>query len=97
MFAVGDEVLLDTINLDIAHTSITGKHKLAVRFIGSYRVLKTAGPDTYMLEPPPELKLHPDYHVASLFCGTVFVIESCNSKFSGSTCQPNPPGSPSNT
>ncbi|ETI55875.1 hypothetical protein F443_01466 [Phytophthora nicotianae P1569] len=63
-FAIGDEVLLDTKNLDLAHMDTDGKRKLAVCFIGPYRVVNITGPDTYALDLPPGLRLHPDYHVS---------------------------------
>ncbi|KAE8972582.1 hypothetical protein PF004_g24723 [Phytophthora fragariae] len=66
VFKVGEEVLLDTKHLDLAHMGTDGKRKLAARFIGPCRISKVAGPDTYTLELPPGLRLHPDYHVSRL-------------------------------
>ncbi|GMF56187.1 unnamed protein product [Phytophthora fragariaefolia] len=65
-FQAGDEVLLDTRNLDVAHMGTTGKRKLAARFIGPYRITRVNGPDTYTLDLPLGLRLHPDYHVSRL-------------------------------
>lgn len=46
-FEPGDQVLLDTVNLELPHLGTTGKLKLAPRFIGSYPVLALTTPDTY--------------------------------------------------
>ncbi|KAG2799207.1 hypothetical protein PC116_g22091 [Phytophthora cactorum] len=43
-----------------------GKRKLAARFIGPYRIIKVAGPDTYTLALALGLRLHHDYHVSRL-------------------------------
>ncbi|GMF43949.1 unnamed protein product [Phytophthora fragariaefolia] len=65
-FAEGDQVLLDTSNLDLHHLGTTGKRKLAPRFIGPYPVVKPTTPDTYQLGLPPGLRLHDEFHVSYL-------------------------------
>ncbi|GMF46627.1 unnamed protein product [Phytophthora fragariaefolia] len=62
-FAEGDQVLLDTSNLDLHHLGTAGKRKLAPRFIGPYPVVKPTTPDTYQLGLPPGLRLHDEFHV----------------------------------
>ncbi|RAW29692.1 hypothetical protein PC110_g13931 [Phytophthora cactorum] len=48
-FNVGDSVLLNTTDLDLAHLGTDGKQKFASRFIGLYKILQSTGPDTYKL------------------------------------------------
>ncbi|ETM03232.1 hypothetical protein L917_00522 [Phytophthora nicotianae] len=62
----GDQVLLDTSNLDFPHLGVTGKRKFAPRFIGPYPVLKSTTPDTYQIGLPPGLKLHDEFHISYL-------------------------------
>jgi hypothetical protein len=59
-------VLLDTLNLDLAHVSTKGRRKLAARFIGPYRVLELTTPDTYRISLPPGDRLHDEFHVSYL-------------------------------
>jgi hypothetical protein len=65
-FKIGDQVLLDTLNLHLSHVGTTGARKTAVRFIGPYDILKIVSPDTYQLSLPPGLKLHDEFHVSYL-------------------------------
>ncbi|KAF4148439.1 Chromo (CHRromatin Organization MOdifier) domain [Phytophthora infestans] len=65
-FAPGDQVLLDTTHLDLHHLYVSGKRKLAPRYIGPYPVLKLTTPDTYQVQLPPGLKLHNEFHISYL-------------------------------
>ncbi|KAG6614674.1 reverse transcriptase [Phytophthora cinnamomi] len=65
-FAVGDKVLLDSQNLDLAHIGASGRRKLASRFLGPYTVEAVAGPSRYRLTLPPGLRLFPEFHVSLL-------------------------------
>ncbi|KAG3010938.1 hypothetical protein PC120_g14748 [Phytophthora cactorum] len=65
-YKVGDEVLLNTRNLNLDHLGTDGTRKFAARFIGPYRVLAITGPDRYKLELPPGLRLFPEFHVSML-------------------------------
>ncbi|ETO75112.1 hypothetical protein F444_09257 [Phytophthora nicotianae P1976] len=64
--AEGDQVLLDTSNLDLHHLGTTGSRKLAPRFIGPYPVLSATKPDTYKIGMPPGHRLHDEFHVSYL-------------------------------
>ncbi|KAF4033807.1 putative chromo domain-containing protein [Phytophthora infestans] len=65
-FAIDENVLLDTKNLDISHTGSAGKPRFAFRFIGPYRIEAVTGPDRYRLELPDGLRLFPEFHVSLL-------------------------------
>lgn len=65
-FVAGDQVLLDTTNLDVAHMGVIGKRKLAPRYIGPYPVIQATTPDNYQLGLPPGLMLHDEFHVSYL-------------------------------
>ncbi|GMF46858.1 unnamed protein product [Phytophthora fragariaefolia] len=51
-FVVGDSVLLNTKDLDLAHLGTDGKRKFAPRFIGPYKIMELTGPDTYKRATP---------------------------------------------
>ncbi len=60
--AVGDEVLLSTVNLDLDVPK-----KLKPRFVGPFKVIKVISPVAYELALPRRLeKLHPVFHVSLL-------------------------------
>ncbi|OWZ03691.1 Retrotransposon protein, Ty3-gypsy subclass [Phytophthora megakarya] len=63
---VGDQVLLDTTHLDLAHIGAQGRRKFAARFIGPYKVVAVTTPDTYKLALPPGIRLHDEFHVSYL-------------------------------
>jgi hypothetical protein len=65
-FAVGDQVLLDTLHLDLAHVGTQGRRKFASRFIGPYKILATTTPNTYRISLPPGIRLHDEFHVQYL-------------------------------
>ncbi|KAE8888705.1 hypothetical protein PF011_g1890 [Phytophthora fragariae] len=60
-FAVNDKVLLDTKNLDIAHTGSAGKRKFASRFIGPYRVEAITGTVATVLRYRPAYGYFPNF------------------------------------
>lgn len=65
-FEPGDQVLLDTTNLDLPHVGVSGKRKLAPRFIGPYPVVQSTTPDTYKIGLPPGIRIHDEFHVSYL-------------------------------
>ena len=65
-FNVGDEVLLNTSNLDLAHIGTTGKRKFAAPFIDPYPIEAIVGTDRYRLKLPPGLRLHPEFAISKL-------------------------------
>ncbi|KAJ0394727.1 hypothetical protein ATCC90586_002200 [Pythium insidiosum] len=65
-FKVGDAVLLDTLNLDLAHVGTTGRRKFAARFIGPYKVTACTTRTTYRISLPPGIRLHDEFHVSYL-------------------------------
>jgi Chromo (CHRromatin Organisation MOdifier) domain len=71
VFNVGDMVLLSTKNLSLPHLLLkkdeTTKRKLAPRYIGPFVVVQRAAtPDTYKIDLPPQLQLHPEFHTSML-------------------------------
>ena len=65
-FAVGDEVLLSTKNLSVAHAGAEGSRKFTSTYIGPYPITVIVGLDTYKLRLPPGLALHDEFHVSLL-------------------------------
>ncbi|GMF28449.1 unnamed protein product [Phytophthora fragariaefolia] len=65
-FSIGDEVLLDTLHLDLAHIGTAGRRKFAARFIGSYKILTSTTPNTYRTSLSPGIRLHDEFHVSYL-------------------------------
>ncbi|OWZ02636.1 LOW QUALITY PROTEIN: Retrotransposon protein [Phytophthora megakarya] len=59
---VGDQVLLDTRHLDLAHIGAQRRRKFAAHFIGPYKVVAATTPDTYKLALPPGIRLHDEFH-----------------------------------
>jgi hypothetical protein len=67
-FAVGDEVLLSTRDLQLAADS-SERHraaKLTSRFIGPLKVTRVINPNAYELELPPQLRIHPVQNISKL-------------------------------
>lgn len=67
-FQVGDRVMLSSKNLDIEHLGINphGTTKFAPLWIGPYPVLEKTTPDTYRLQLPVGLRIHPEFHTSLL-------------------------------
>ena len=70
-FNVGDKVLLGTKNLDLPHLLLkkddSTKRKMAPRYIGPFEVVqRAASPDTYKINLPSQLTLHPEFHTSML-------------------------------
>ncbi|TDH66338.1 uncharacterized protein CCR75_002737 [Bremia lactucae] len=61
-----DQVLLDTLNLDLTHIGAKGRRKCAARFIGPYKNNQRTTPDTYQISLLPGVRLHNEFHVANL-------------------------------
>lgn len=62
-FAVGDEVLLSTVNIKFKGAL---SRKLLPRWVGPYRIVRALGPVAYELELPPTMKIHNVFHVSLL-------------------------------
>ena len=61
-YEVGNEVLLDTKNLNLA-----GSKKFKTRWVGPFRVVATAGPVACKLELGGRLqRVHPVFHISLL-------------------------------
>ena len=67
-FAIGDKVLLSSKHLDKEHLGIAkvGTTKFGPLWIGPYPVLSQTTPDTYRLQLPIGIKLHPEFHTSLL-------------------------------
>lgn len=67
-FEVGDKVLISVKNLNIEHLGIhkDASRKLGPLWIGPYPVLKKTSLDTYRLQLPIDLRLHPEFHTSLL-------------------------------
>ena len=67
-FEIGDMVMLSTHNLDVEHTGVIakGSRKLAPLWIGPYKVVAKTTPDTYRIQLPLGLRLHPEFHTSFL-------------------------------
>ncbi|GMF53753.1 unnamed protein product [Phytophthora fragariaefolia] len=64
-FRRGDMVLLSTDGIQCSAVTNLGANKLAPRFIGSFKILKVIG-DSYTLEIPTSMRLHPTFYVGCL-------------------------------
>ena len=67
-FEVGDRVMISSKNLDIQHLGVSqfGSKKLAPLWIGPYPVVEKTSIDTYKLQLPFGLRLHPEFHTSLL-------------------------------
>jgi hypothetical protein len=67
-FQVGDRVMVSSKNLDLEHLGVSphGTTKFAPLWIGPYPILKLTTPDTYRLQLPVGLRLHPEFHTSLL-------------------------------
>jgi hypothetical protein len=67
-FEIGDLVMLSSRNLNIEHLGVSaeGTKKFGPLWIGPYPVLKKSSIDTYELQMPSSLKLHPTFHTSLL-------------------------------
>ena len=65
-FEEGERVLLSTKDFDREQYSSRPCRKLGPKFIGPYKVRKDLGNDTYELELPGALDLHPTFHASQL-------------------------------
>lgn len=65
---IGDQVLLATKNLAVEHLGIAkaATRKLGPVWIGPYRVLQQTSTDTYRIQLPNGLRLHPEFHTSLL-------------------------------
>jgi hypothetical protein len=61
--AVGQSVLLSTINFKLTHP---GTRKLLPKWVGPFKVIKRIGKVAYKVELPPNLKMHNMFHVQLL-------------------------------
>jgi len=64
-FHVGDSVLLST-----EHLKLVDSHrrtpKLTEKYIGPFKIKQVMGPNAYMLDLPPSLKIHPVLNISKL-------------------------------
>jgi hypothetical protein len=61
--AVGQNVLLSTINFKLAHP---GTRKLLPKWVGPFKVIERIGKVAYKVELSPNLKMHNVFHVQLL-------------------------------
>ena len=68
VFEIGDKVMLSSKNLNIEHLGISksGTTKFGPLWIGPYPVIATTSIDTYKLQLPVGLRLHPEFHTSLL-------------------------------
>ena len=68
VFELGDKVMISVKNLDIQHLGIdkSGSVKFGPLWIGPYIVIKKTSIDTYRLQLPIGLRLHPEFHTSLL-------------------------------
>ncbi|MEI6371517.1 MAG: reverse transcriptase domain-containing protein [Nostocales cyanobacterium ELA608] len=64
-FQVGDKVLLSTAHLKLLGEAKRAK-KFTERYIGAYRIKRVVNKNSYELELPPALKIHPVINVSQL-------------------------------
>lgn len=64
-FVVGEKVLLSTTGIQAASVSNLGSSKLSPRYVGPFTIRRTQG-DTYTLDIPSAMRLHPTFYVRRL-------------------------------
>ena len=62
----GDMVLLSAENINLASQTARPSKKLQTRYIGPYRVSQIISTVAYRLELPPDLRIHPVFHISCL-------------------------------
>ena len=65
-FQVSDMVFLRLQPYKQSSLKLKGRHKLAPKFYGPYRILQKIGSLAYKLELPPSSCIHPVFHVSCL-------------------------------
>jgi hypothetical protein len=66
-FAVGDEVLLSTRDLQlVADKQQKRAAKLTARFIGPFKIARVINDNAYELDLPPQLRIHPTTNISKL-------------------------------
>ena len=65
-FQVSDMVFLCLQPYKQSSLKLKGRHKLAPKFYGPYRILQNIGSIAYKLELPPSSCIHPVFHVSCL-------------------------------
>ena len=67
-FEKGDKVMLITTNLSTTHIGqgVEGKRKFGPKWIGPFDIIESIRRDTYKLQLPPAVRLHPYFHTAML-------------------------------
>jgi hypothetical protein len=66
LFEVGDQVLLNSHHVHLASQALRPSKKLQHRFIGPYPIISKVSPVAYKLALPPDLRIHPVFHVSLL-------------------------------
>ena len=66
MFEVGDQVLLNSHHVHLASQALCPSKKLQHWFIGPYPIVSKVSPVAYRLALPPDLHIHPVFHVSLL-------------------------------
>src|SRR3954470_10517443 len=66
LFEVGDQVLLNSHHVHLASQALRPSKKLQHRFIGPYPIISKVSPVAYKLALPPDLHIHPVFHVSLL-------------------------------
>ena len=65
-FNVGDQVLLNSNHIHLASQALRPSKKLQHRYIGPYSIITKISPVAYKLDLPPDLHIHPVFHVSLL-------------------------------
>jgi hypothetical protein len=65
-YNVGDQVLLNSNHINLASQALRPSKKLQHQFIGPYQIINKVSSVAYKLELPPDLRIHPVFHVSLL-------------------------------